>query len=89
MKTELEIAKENIQSYLKKNSTLARMFSKNNLYAIVGISLSHKQSCQRFLEFFGDCRGLLPEKRFTLNELIEEKITDLHNAIKLYEENGV
>ncbi len=97
MKTETEIAEEHIESYLKKNSILARVFSKNNLYAIVGISLSHKASCQRFLEFLDYFHDMFLSLDFEKIEIdmpywikeLEDKITDLENAIKKYDEAGI
>lgn len=49
---------------------------------------SHKESCQRFLEFLE--RYYLQYKTINIKlGYIQEKITDLKNAIKLYNENGI
>ena len=81
MKTELQIAKKNIEEERK--------------FRIIGLTLlcrEHKQSCQRFLDFLDKCvfiyDGLLG-KQSGLIISMKNKISDLKNTIKLYEDNGI
>ncbi len=82
MKTELEIAKENIENYKKSEYDFPA-----KALCFKFASISHKASCQRFLEF------LLPTQKMkresTFSHEIDKKITDLRNAIKLYDEAGI
>ncbi len=89
MKTETEIAKENVRIYQSvRDLDLSTVQDKWN------ICNTHKASCQRFLEFLGE-----EMKRWeTINELseayistgeLEEKIQDLKNAIKKYDGAGI
>ena len=84
MKTETQTTKENIremekiiQEGLEKGYTRA-------------ICKTHKASCQRFLEFFTKTYG---EDGFEETEefdmIIKNKIQDLKQAIKLYDEAGI
>ncbi len=83
MKTETQIAKENIKNIKKEE--LPEMNQAN----ISGMIIEHKASCQRFLEFLININGTFEQKKaFTFKEQ-EEKITDLEQAIKLYEDNGI
>lgn len=86
MKTETKIAKENVEKY------------KKDIRGWDIIYKEHLESCQRFLEF-------LEEKQIELDKLENEltngfgqkefdvdlnlKITDLQNAIKLYEKENL
>jgi len=101
MKTETEIAKENLNTLeefklLIKNSAdfgefcfqkIEYKFWKNNIIP------EHKQTCQRFLEFlenfYRNCKN--EEIIFEIHDKkdIEEKIQDLKQAIKLYEKEGI
>ncbi len=101
MKTELQIAKENVKISKRFMSTAPipnlteeafKTVVKGN--TLLGEIKSHKQTCQRFLGFLEE-----EMKRWeTINELskvyistgeLEEKITDLKDAIKYYKENGI
>ena len=82
MQTELEIAKENIKE-------LDEPLGHYNL--VSGRCEEHKESCERFLEFLG-WKGIYHKYDKSNNELhnlIENKITELKNTIKLYEENKI
>lgn len=87
MKTETQIAEEKIKSWREHESTPYRLVR-------LASCKSHKASSQRFLEFLEE-----EMKRWeTINEIssayistgeLEEKIQDLKQAIKLYDENGI
>jgi len=47
----------------------------------------HKFACQRFLEFFRRFEGV--EGEYKAGVIIYEKVTDLKNAIKTYEDAGI
>ena len=85
MKTETQIAQENIQE-------LIRTSKYEDLQATVlywkGICYFHRETCERFLKFLeehekNDYRGC----GFVFR--IREKTTDLQQAIKLYDEAGI
>lgn len=90
MKTELEIAQENVGDYQRVKKEDLEVSPLHYL----GLCNFHKATCQRFLEFLEE-----EMKRWeTINELseayistgeLEEKITDLKQAIKLYEDAGI
>ena len=72
MKTETKIAVENIKLLKQRMQTLETNARRK------GLCISHKASCQRFLEF-------MEREEFNVDiKFIEEKITDLKNAIKKY-----
>lgn len=77
MKTESEVAQENLKSYKKFNITFKAL-------------TQHKESCKRFLEFlvktFGE-GGFDKKEEFDM--IIKNKIKDLQQAIKLYKEAGI
>lgn len=84
-KTEHDIAKENIEEKRK-----------TRLEVIFNICKKHKQTCQRFLVYlekqrssnlFKKVNAVSIEAPFVLE--LNDKITDLRNAIKLYEEEGI
>ena len=88
MKTETQIAEENLKYYNKS--------FKNGLMSDLGIyqkelCQTHKASCERFLEFLEELinkRGI----NFSLVEdtnFFERMITDLKQAIKLCNEAGI
>ena len=84
MKTETQIAKENIRELIKEK-----------IYKMEHYCISHKASCQRFLEFM-ECLKTDSEFNYEScsycninDEDIKDKITDLKQAIKLYEDNGI
>ncbi len=98
MKTETKIAQE----YIKRSKELDFKEGKG-FHSIINLSFltAHKASCQRFLEFLEEMpdsvKGL---NHFVKNQLVElcgkdlvrhiqEKITDLKNAIKKYDEAGI
>ncbi len=89
MKTETQIAKGHILIWkgTKKESEIAHESVKYSLR-------QHKATCQRFLEFLeeemkrGETINELSEAYISTGEL-EEKITDLKQAIKLYEDAGI
>ena len=84
MTTETEIAKENLKSY-----KLNREYNQGNI--VFYQCEEHKESCERFLEFLG-WKGIYHKYDKSNNELhnlIENKITELKNTIKLYEENKI
>ena len=84
-KTETQIAQENVK-YLK----LER--EQNRLPYYKPKSEEHKATCQRFLEFLeelrDEIRGVASDEGLLLS-LVNEKITDLKQAIKLYEDAGI
>lgn len=89
MKLETQIAKENIKLYegMRGNvNSQAREFK---------ICEEHKASCQRFLEFLENKKfwymKCLSCKRRPVHFVLDfkEKITDLKQAISLYEKEGI
>jgi len=82
MKTETEIAKENIRRIQDEfdNEMTARC-------------QEHKQACQRWLDFLERIikyiEILKPIQDSIAYEQIHNKTQDLKTAIKLYEENGI
>lgn len=79
MKTETQIAEENIR-FMK--------FEKNEkIYRIVCFEL--KRTCQRFLEFLRKMKGR--QQKWLTYQLIplSNKMIDLENAIKKYDEAGI
>lgn len=86
-KTETKIAVENIRAWkINKNY--------EDDPRIINNSKQHKGSCQRFLEFLNEemkrweTTHALSKTYISTGEL-EEKITDLKNAIKKYDEAGI
>ena len=87
-KSETQIAEENIKNFKYSKLGEASAF-------IIPCKL-HKTSCQRFLEFL-DNKVLINvteletacEEDFKKIDVINKKITDLKQAIKLYSENGI
>ena len=88
MKTETIIVEENIKLLKQRMQTFETNARRK------GLCISHKASCQRFLEFLKDemrrweISNALSETYMSTGEL-EEKITDLQNAIKKYDEVGI
>lgn len=100
MKTETQIAEENIKNlewtrreqdtrgYIWKEG---KSIDKNSMFWICE---EQKASCQRFLEFFLDLKAVEgttfneKEKRI-FEQLTSQKITDLKNAKKKYDEAGI
>ena len=85
MKTEHEIAKENIGVYNKvRDLELSISHSK---WVICN---SHKQTCQRFLDFLNlEIENTYDIKNQFFKVDLDRKITDLKNAIKEYDDNGI
>ena len=82
MKTETEIAKENVRDYQRVKKEDLEISPLHYL----GLCNFHKATCQRFLEF-------LEEHKYRDDDwnekAIQNKITDLKNTIKLYEDAGI
>lgn len=70
MKTETQIAKENVER------------------THINICNEHKQACQRWLEFLKKFKGLYAVD-YEVRELVQEKLKDLKQAIKIYDENEI
>ncbi|KKN65843.1 hypothetical protein LCGC14_0477790 [marine sediment metagenome] len=75
MKTETQIAQENIES-MKSYKGNIELYIRNVIKCG-----EHKSSCERWLEFL--------ENKILSNIFTKEKITNLKQAIKLYSENGI
>lgn len=78
IKTETQIAQENVKDL--KRVTKEKLEISPLHYK--GLCFFHKATCQRFLEFL-EGQGYEDCKEET------DKITDLKQAIKLYEDNGI
>ncbi len=77
MKSEYEIAKENVERGV--NTLGANPEAKE-----------HKQTCQRFLDFLESLiEKYEPNIIWNMPIEMKDKITDLKQAIKHYEENGI
>ncbi len=79
MKTETQIAEENIELFKYCEMGEAKYYRM--------ILNEHKASCQRFLEFLEYMVQIKMGKRILGK--FKEKITDLKNAIKKYDEAGI
>ena len=81
METEVKTAKENISLFKGRESDTIEY----------GMCVTHKQTCQRFLDFLGKSlkEGMKQNQVGNLGVDIQNKITDLENTIKIYEENGI
>lgn len=77
-KTELKIAKKNIRN-LEKN--LPELTQAN----ISEMIIEHKQTCKRFLGFLKNIR--ITWLKFEDNTKCDNKIKDLQETIKIYDEN--
>ena len=77
MKTETQIAKENIKIYKAGEKVIQ---------ISVEILEEHKATCQRFLEFLKGYEMNMPHYYLQARK---EKITDLKQAIKLYGDNRI
>ena len=77
MKTETQIAQKNIRIYISSKKTPL-------LFEWI---FSHKATCQRFLEFLEDLGSEDTFYRRNVKKL--KKITDLKQAIKLYNGAGI
>ncbi|MFW9872008.1 MAG: hypothetical protein ACFFG0_02825 [Candidatus Thorarchaeota archaeon] len=100
MKTELQIAKENVKEWRKDIEDVG------DEVIMKVCCLTHKQSCQRFLEYlvkkmsefsyvigyFDFTKDKHLEQLNTMRGQLEdymEKIKDRQDTIKLYKENGI
>lgn len=72
MKTETQIAKENLQLYKGFHITFKAL-------------TQHKESCERFLDWIKKERGYTNE----YSNIFDDKVKDLKQTIKLYEEKGI
>ena len=82
MTNETQITQNNIGNYLSSK--------KDNL--VYAYCKEHKASCQRFLEFLESDEMLDAKHSGNYNselEVMEEKIQDLKQTIKLYDEAGI
>jgi len=81
MKTETQIAERNVEAEkvltMEKYKDLMRKHSRE-----------HKATCQRFLEFLEYCINELVIPKNIIKPF-QVKITDLKQAIKLYDEVGI
>jgi len=95
MKTEIQIAKENIEKLKRIKSITLKDDLLDTISKNIHISecQEHKQTCQRFLKwlenFYRNCKK--EETIFEIHDKkdIEEKIQDLKTAIKLYEQEEI
>ena len=94
MKTETQIAKEILEQY-NRERVIVNKVSKHTTVTIKFQAKEHKASCQRFLEFLQEeskrwetVQKIHKQIYISTGEL-EEKITDLKNAIKLCNEAGI
>ena len=89
MKTETQIVKDLIHLFKLEE----RKKSIPHHYTDNGRCIEHKASCQRFLGFLEQgvfiYDGLLNRGNKGLIISLKNKITDLEQAIKLYEDNGI
>jgi len=77
MKTEQEIAKENIGSWKTTENLLSH-----------GICRTHAQTCQRWLEFL-EFIAYCPKGADCCKKIAVKQVTDLKKAIKIYKEAGI
>lgn len=91
MKSETKIAEENIENRKRQKGRNDWLGGKTMDLEIIGECKSHKASCQRFLEFLEETKknNIAIVDNEDDETHIEEKITDLKNAIKKYVEAGI
>jgi len=77
MTKETKIAKENL-----KIENMNGIHYNDDCY-------SHRDTCQRWLEFLVHAEKVFGWNDSPLDNFIREKITDLKQAIKIYTENGI
>ncbi len=88
MKSETKIADGNIKNWQRESED---KFIRMYYYACE----QHKASCQRFFRFLSEITRNHPKKASfeefcaLCEDNIQEKITDLENAIKKYDEAGI
>jgi len=78
MKTETQIAEENVKELRKLSDKVDWMFCQ-----------VHLETCQRFLERLENTNPKKFPSHTLLEKLIDRMITDLKQAIKIYEDGGV
>ena len=93
MKTETQIAEENLKSYKEEVETWGtpdtwKVDIPESCFISQTNCESHKASCERFLGFLESLVGVLRTNKESSMK-IEEKITDLKQAIKLYDDTGI
>lgn len=71
---------------MKTETQIAKVNVENKKATGYGLAfcMEHKQTCQRWLEFLC-CLYAGTDNKF----IIERKVTDLKQAIKVYDENGI
>lgn len=79
IKTETQIAEDNIGKFDLVESKIIKV-------RILSTMNSHKASCQRFLEFLENTEWSWSEES---ESAFIDKLTDLKNAIKKYDEAGI
>jgi len=96
MKTETQIAQENIEElvlwregYTKKGKIKKSEW--NPYFDLISLAKQsmHKATCQRFLEFLEETHREMIRVLNTDDPKMEDYITDLKQAIKLYEDAGI
>ena len=93
MNKETQIAKENVDNYQRVKKENLEVASLHYL----ALSSFHKATCQGWLEFLEELFKMLPfsvtneelKQTGTFYDVSEKKITDLKQAIKIYDENGI
>ena len=79
---ETKIAKENVELWRKQKSGMAKTYD-------TLLCMKHKQTCQRWLEFLILTTHPKVSKAIGKRNLFGDKIKDLKQAIKIYDEAGV
>ena len=74
---ETKIAKENVKKY------------EIGIMGFTQGSKTHKQTCQRWLEFLEYFKGWNDLERNSINITFQEKFNDLNRTIKIYNEVGI
>ena len=95
MKTETQIAKENVEVYenpfpdgIEGNPWTDKIRSSVKI-DIKETCKTHKASCQRFMEFLEETFGKDLDIEEEFDTIIHKKTIDLKQAIKLYDEAGI
>jgi len=91
MKTETQIAKENIEKLKRIKSITLKDDLLDTISKNIHISecQEHKKSCERWLKWLKRYRLGAEEPYLARKIALEEKIQDLKQAIKLYEQEGI
>jgi len=85
---ETKIAEKNVERMNEHKGIEPELYTRNIIQCF-----AHKQTCQRWLEFLEELNEQL-QRIWKVIDALEgdettEKITDLKQAIKIYEENGI